>query len=167
MGVGVSADDEVGVLLRAAQPGLLRLALLLTGDRVAAEDLTQETFAKAWAARRRLLAVEKPHAYLRQIMVNQARRQARRHRQAHSLPSVVKGEPDHAIQIADRDQLGRALRLLPVGQRTAVVLRHYEHLSEAETASVLGCSVGNVKSQTSRGIAALRRTLSEAQESRS
>ena len=57
------------------------------------------------------------------------------------------------------DAIWRAVQALPPRQRAAVVLRYYEDLSEAETARVLNCSLGNVKSQTSRGIAALRSSL--------
>jgi RNA polymerase sigma factor (sigma-70 family) len=53
----------------------------------------------------------------------------------------------------------QVVQTLPPKQRAAVVLRYYEDLSEADTAAVLGCSVGNVKSQTSRGIAAIRATV--------
>jgi RNA polymerase sigma factor (sigma-70 family) len=64
--------------------------------------------------------------------------------------------PDEAARSDDRDELLRALAELPAGQRTAVVLRYLEELTEAETAAALGCSVGTVKSQTARGLAKLR-----------
>jgi RNA polymerase sigma factor (sigma-70 family) len=53
----------------------------------------------------------------------------------------------------------RVVKTLPARQRAAVVLRYYEDLSEADTAAILGCSVGTVKSQTSRAIAGLRSKL--------
>ena len=63
---------------------------------------------------------------------------------------------DQADAVAERDFLLRALAGLPPRQRTVLVLRYYNDLSEAEIAGVLGCSVGTVKSQASRGLARLR-----------
>jgi RNA polymerase sigma factor (sigma-70 family) len=63
---------------------------------------------------------------------------------------------DQADAVAERDFLIRALAGLPLRQRSVLVLRYYNDLSEAEIADVLGCSVGTVKSQASRGLARLR-----------
>jgi len=64
--------------------------------------------------------------------------------------------PDLTNEIADRDYLLRALAALPPRQRAVLVLRYFDDLSEAETAHMLGCSVGTVKSQAARGLARLR-----------
>jgi DNA-directed RNA polymerase specialized sigma24 family protein len=63
---------------------------------------------------------------------------------------------DRTAEIADRDYLLRALAALPAGQRAVLVLRYFDDLSEGETAAMLGCSVGSVKSQTARALAKLR-----------
>lgn len=165
----VSVDPgkgDMAAILHAAEPGLLRLALLLTGDREAAADLTQETFARAWAARRRVVGVDQPRAYLRTIMVNLARREGRtrKHQESLELAADHAAPGDHALEVVTKEVMSRALKALPTGQRTAVALRFYEQLSEKETAHLMGCSVGNVKSQTSRGVAALRRSLGVPEE---
>jgi len=76
------------------------------------------------------------------------------------MPAAEHGpvEPDRTNEIADRDYLLRALAALPPRQRAVVVLRYFDDLSEAETAQMLGCSLGTVKSQTARGLARLRVT---------
>lgn len=74
--------------------------------------------------------------------------------------------PDRATEIAERDYLLRALAALPPGQRAVVVLRYFDDLSEGETAQMLGCSVGTVKSQTARALARLRAAIGESAEDR-
>lgn len=64
--------------------------------------------------------------------------------------------PDCTVEIADRDYLLRALAALPPGQRAVLVLRYFDDLSEGETAEMLGCSVGTVKSQAARALHRLR-----------
>jgi RNA polymerase sigma factor (sigma-70 family) len=68
---------------------------------------------------------------------------------------------DAVTAVAARDRLHRALLLVPPRQRAAVVLRFYEDLTEADTARVMGCSVGTVKSQTAKALARLRRILGD------
>lgn len=95
---------------------------------------------------------------MRRTMINKQRATWRR-RAGHELlrsrlPEVSVG--DKTSRVHDQDLLARALRLLPERQRTAVVLRFYEDMSEVDVAVVMECSVGTVKSQTSRGLAKLR-----------
>jgi RNA polymerase sigma-70 factor (sigma-E family) len=135
---------------------LLRTAYLLTRDHALAEDLLQTALAKAWTAWRRV--GDHPEAYVRKIMVNTYatwwRRRWTAERPTDSLPDVATvSETDRHDE---RHDLWTALGRLPRRQQAAVVLRYYEGLSEAETAAVLGCSVGTVKSQTSRALAKLR-----------
>jgi RNA polymerase sigma-70 factor (sigma-E family) len=140
---------------------LHRSAFLLCGDWQIAEDLVQESLARAAAHWHRIEQVSQPDAYVRRILVNQARQRFRR-RSSHERPADSLPEPginDGAEARAGRDELMSALASLPVRQRAAVVLRYFEQLSEAETADALGCSVGTVKSQTSRALATLRRVL--------
>jgi RNA polymerase sigma-70 factor (sigma-E family) len=140
-------------------PSLLGTAYLLTGDRAAAEDLLQASLTKAWAAWRRVSAADSPEAYVRRVMANTYaswwRRRWHGERPTEVLPERVDGG-DPTAAVDDRDALWRALGGLPRKQRAVLVLRYFEELSEAETAKVLGVSVGTVKSQASRALAKLR-----------
>ncbi len=143
------------------------LAYLLTGDRVLAEDLVQDCFARLAG---RLRPVDDPPAYLRRMVVNAAHSHHRRLRvrreRARDEARVVGADTDlagdGAADRAERARLLAALDLLPARQRQAVVLRHWLDLSEQECAQHLDCSVGTVKSLASRGRAALRLTLENA-----
>jgi RNA polymerase sigma-70 factor (sigma-E family) len=140
----------------------VRLAYLLTSDPDQAEDVVAEAFAKVYV-RWRKGGVRDIGAYLRRAVANEANSRLRRrylerrhaeHRTADERG--VRRVEDHA---ADRDQVWWALERLPDRQRTAVVLRYFEELSEAETAEVLGVSTGTVKSQVSRGLDRLEEIL--------
>ncbi|KPM53648.1 RNA polymerase subunit sigma-24 [Frankia sp. R43] len=158
-------DDELHREFReyfaARLPGLLRLAYLMTGDVVEAEDLTQTALAGTFVAWRRVRASDSPDAYVRRVLVNAQRRRFRRRRVPETLVSAV---PDQAAGVAggemsaveDRADLARALSALPARQRAVVVLRYCEDLPEARVAQILGCSVGSVKTHASRGLARLR-----------
>jgi RNA polymerase sigma-70 factor (sigma-E family) len=135
---------------------LLRTAYLLTRDHGLAEDLLQTALTKAWSAWSRIEA--DPEPYVRKIMVNTYATWWRRKWNG-ERPSDVLPEPAGRSEIdthAERRDLWTALGRLPRRQRAAVVLRYYEGLSEHETADVLGCTVGTVKSSTSRALAKLR-----------
>jgi len=140
---------------------LHRIAFLLCGDWHVAEDLVQEALCQAALRWRRIERLGNPDAYVRRILINQVntrwRRRSSHERVTDVLPESAVG--DGAAERAERDELLVALRGLPPKQRAAVVLRHFEQLSAAETAEVLGCSVGTVKSQTSRALNALERVL--------
>ena len=135
---------------------LLRTAYLLTQDRGLAEDLVQTSLAKAWFAWDRIEGA--PEAYVRRIMVNTYsswwRRKWHGEEATDALPE--RGHAGGAGRVDDRTDLWTALAALPRRQRAVVVLRFYEDRSEAETADLLGCSVGTVKSQASRALAKLR-----------
>jgi RNA polymerase sigma-70 factor (sigma-E family) len=135
---------------------LLRTAYLLTRDHALAEDLLQTALTKAWTAWHRIDA--DPEPYVRKIMVNTYATWWRR-KWTGERPTEVLPETAGANEIdthAERRDLRSALGRLPRRQRATVVLRYYEGLSEAETAAVLGCSVGTVKSTCSRALAKLR-----------
>jgi RNA polymerase sigma-70 factor (sigma-E family) len=138
---------------------LLRAAYQLTHDWAQAEDLMQTALAKAWRVWSRLSGEADPEPYVRKIMFNTYASWWRRrwHQEAPTADLPETGtEPPVDARIGDRDQVWRALARLPRKQRAVIVLRYFEDLTEAQAAEVLDCSIGNVKSQTSRALAALR-----------
>jgi RNA polymerase sigma-70 factor (sigma-E family) len=145
---------EEFVVARSRQ--LQRTAYLLTRDHHLAQDLVQTTYAKVWPAWTRIS--DDPEPYIRRVMLNTYtswwRRKWRGETPTGELPDD--GRSGGQGQIEDRAGLMAALGRLPTRQRAVVVLRYFEDLSETETARVLNCSPGNVKSQASRALAKLR-----------
>ncbi|MBD0674016.1 SigE family RNA polymerase sigma factor [Streptomyces sp. CBMA156] len=145
----------------ACGPKLLRVAWLLTGDPHQAEDLLQTALAKVWSKWARV-APNRPEAYVRKVMVNCHISWWRR-RWTGELPHDELPEPQPDTDPFDGVVLGQvvadAVRSLPPRQRAVVVLRFFEDLSVEETAEVLRCSTGTVKSQTHRALAGLRGRL--------
>jgi RNA polymerase sigma-70 factor (sigma-E family) len=140
----------------------LRLAFLLTGNRATAEDLVHDAFVRLAG---RLLHLRDPgafHAYLRTTVVNLARSHfrrrgvERRYAERQAPPWPVE-QPD----LSGREEMRLALLALPVRQRTAIVLRYYEDLSEAQTAGLMRVRPAAVKSLVSRGMATLRQMIGE------
>jgi len=144
--------------MAARQPALLRTAYLLAGDRAGAEDLLQNAFAKLYLSWDRVRDREALDGYVRRIMVNEHNSLWRRAWKRREHPTDV--VPDHGTTDAYDEGQGSALwsfvQTLPPKQRSVIVLRYYEQLSEVETADTLGISVGTVKSQASRALASLR-----------
>jgi RNA polymerase sigma-70 factor (sigma-E family) len=143
----------------ARSPALLRTAYLLTGSRTDAEDLLQTTLAKTYLAWDRIVEREALDGYVRRVMVNTQTSWWRRRKVTELVTDDLPERPggrDATDDLALHDALWTALSTLPKRQRAMVVLRYYEDLSEAETAHVLGVSVGTVKSTTSRALAKLR-----------
>jgi RNA polymerase sigma-70 factor (sigma-E family) len=140
---------------------LVRTAFLLTGDHGRAEDLVQSTLERVHKHWNRVQRKELPDAYARRVMINLVISGSRRRRfRETSLEHVPeKLSPDAAHGIAERDEVWQALLRLPSRMRAVLVLRYFEDLSEAEAARVLGCGVGTVKSQSSRGLARMRDLL--------
>jgi RNA polymerase sigma-70 factor (sigma-E family) len=158
------AEARFSEFVAARQQALLRTAYLLTSDLHSAEDLVQISLAKAYLAWDRLRDPRAVEAYVRKIMVNEhtswwRRAWRRNERSTDTLPESP--TIDDPAGFEHRDAMWELVQTLPPKQRAAVVLRYYEDLSEAETARVLGCSVGTVKSQTSRALGALRGRLAE------
>lgn len=149
----VASFDE---FVATRENALWRSAWLLTGDNQLAEDLVQTALGKSWPAWDRVSANGSFEAYVRRIMfttyVAWWRRRWNGERPTPDLPE----QPELAGTAELRHDLVRALAVLPKGQRAVVVLRYFEDLTERQTAEVLGCSVGTVKSQTARALAALR-----------
>jgi len=151
---GVAAQDVFAAFVEHRSDALLRTAYLLTHDRHLAEDLLQTSLASAW---RRWSRIDgSPEAYVRKILINTYATWWRRKWNGESptdeLPEVSTTDHDSTSPMDMRSALAR----LPKRQRAVIVLRFYEDLTEAEAARLLGCSVGTVKSQTSKALAKLR-----------
>lgn len=160
--MGPAEHEEFRAYVAARSSSLLRTAYLITGNRHDAEDLLQTALAKVWLAWARIEDKRAVDAYVRRALVNTHTSRWRR-RKLDEYPTadvpeidVWGGRDDYAARELS-DALWLALAQLPRRQRIAVVLRYYEELSEAETAAVLGVSVGTVKSTVSRALGKLRR----------
>lgn len=142
--------------------GLRRTAFLLCGDWFLADDLVQEALIRIYSVWVRLERSEDVGAYARRVLINlyldHRRRPWRRERPTDQLPDLATSSPD---SIDDRDRLLAALRRVPSRQRAVLVLRFWEDQSVEQTASLLGTSLSNVKSQTNRGLSTLRTALAE------
>lgn len=142
----------------------LRLAVQLTDDRQAAEDLVADVFVKL---HRRLQRgpIDDPRAYLRRAVVNQRNSRFRRlfleRRHAGVQHGDDRGQRADDDQVADRDQVLAAMRHLTERMRAVLVLRYYEDLSVDQTAAVLGIAPGTVKTTAHRALARLQELLGE------
>ncbi len=162
------ADDRASFeqFVEGSSSRLLTMAMLLTGhNRTDAEDLLQTVLERAFRRWHRICRTGDPGPYVRQMLVNASidrwrllRRRPEQPLDSGDGPPAVgaMAGPDQAAALAEQDLLWRALAQLPPGQRAVLVLRYYEDLTEAQTAAVLGCSVGSVKAQTFRALARLR-----------
>ena len=137
---------------------LLRTAYLLTRDHDLAEDLLQTALTRAWFRWSRIDG--DPEPYVRKVLVNTYaswwRRKWNGETPSEELPEPARRPGAADSEPAESHDLWIALGRLPRRQRAVVVLRYFEDLSEAETARVLECSVGTVKSQASKALAKLR-----------
>ena len=156
-------DADFSSYMHARQASLLRTAYLLTGDRHTAEDLVQTAFAKLYLSWDKVQSRDSIDGYVRRILVNENNSLWRRawKRREHTTDELPEGATSTATTAAPDASCGTWCRPCPRKARAVVVLRYYEELSEAETAEVLGISVGTVKSQTSRALAALRERAPE------
>jgi RNA polymerase sigma-70 factor (sigma-E family) len=143
----------------ARSPALKRAASLLTGEHAAAEDLVQAALARTWPRWGALNQTSGAEAYVRRVMfttyVNWTKRRWRGEIPSASPPEVA-APSDDIVAAEARADVQAALAVLTPRQRAVVVLRYFEDLSEAQTAEVLGCAVGTVKSQGSKALARLR-----------
>jgi RNA polymerase sigma-70 factor (sigma-E family) len=151
----ISAFTE---LVAARSASLFRTAYVVVGDHQLAQDLLQEALVKAYVAWPRLRDVSGAEAYVRRTIVTTAISWSRR-RSFHERPVDLvpdRERRDDTEGFAAHDVLWEQVRGLPPRQRAALVLRYYEDLSEADTAALMGCSVGTVKSQVSAALGKLR-----------
>lgn len=147
--------------VEARSASLFRTAFLLVGDHQLAQDLLQEALVKTLIAWPRLRDRANLDAYTRRIIVTTSI-SWRRRRSFHEWPSRALPErvgPDPVEDVVTHDAVVAALLTVPPRQRAAIVLRYYQDLTETQTAEVMGCSVGSVKSQVSAGLRRLRESL--------
>ncbi|MDI2132537.1 SigE family RNA polymerase sigma factor [Yinghuangia seranimata] len=152
-------DEDFREWALARQAHLRRSAYLLCRDWHLAEDLTQTTLAKMYAAWNRVREGDGREAYARRVLyrtfVDETRRGYRREHTGVDLPDPGVPADDPALRMALLD----AVAHLPPRCRAVILLRFWEDQSVEDTAAALGCTTGTVKSQTSRGLAALRQRL--------
>jgi RNA polymerase sigma-70 factor (sigma-E family) len=149
-------DDFV----RGRSSPMLRSAWVLTGgDWALAEDLVQTALSEVWRHWVRVAVMEAPEAYAHKTMINTFLRWRGRRWTGEvasaELPESVTDTGGFS-QVDERESVRRALRELTARQRAVIMLRYFEDRSEAETAQVMGCSVGTVKSQAAKALARLR-----------
>lgn len=141
---------------------LRRLALMLCGDPYLADDLVQNTLAKAYRRWARIDGSRQPEAYVKAMIVNEHlswwRRRANRELPVDTgdAPAATDPAGDFAGAQADRDAVWTLLGRLPARQRAVLVLRYYEDMADAQIAQVLGCAESTVRSQATRALATLR-----------
>ncbi|SDU67215.1 SigE family RNA polymerase sigma factor [Jiangella alkaliphila] len=157
-------EGPYGEYVAARRRALLRTAFLLTGDWHAAEDLVQETLTKLYVSWRRIRRRDDLDGYARKTLLNayidSTRRPWRREHAVDTVPDGTGvGDPAEGSDPQARNRLLTALAAVPPRQRAVLVLRFWEDLSVEQVAGLLGCSTGNVKSQSSRGLDKLRELL--------
>jgi RNA polymerase sigma-70 factor (sigma-E family) len=163
--VRVDQREDFDAFVMARYQRLVSLAYSLTGDPHRAEDLVQDALLKAWRAWPRIRQQD-PTSYVSTTVARTVYSARRRRWSAESPTSVLPDAGTDAEQerSGDADRLLRALLTLPAQMRAVVVLRYREDLSERAVADTLGCSLGAVKSQASRGLERLRQALSGAED---
>jgi RNA polymerase sigma-70 factor (sigma-E family) len=160
---------DLSTLFRQHYAELVRLAVMLVGDRPTAEDVVQEVFTKLHARRNRAQPHGDPLAYVRACVLNACRTTLRRRAVLRPFgggrgpsPELPHESAEQEVIAAEgRRQVLAALAALPRRRREVLVLRYYLGLREAEIAAVLGITPGTVKSTTARGLGALARALGE------
>lgn len=158
----MTSTQEFTEFAQAVSPRLLRTAYLLCGDWHTSEDLAQATLAKMFASWRRISQRDVAPSYATRTLVNTYLAGQRRKRPREVLTDRLPERAGHASAPEDRLLVLAALGTLPPKSRAVVVLRYWGDLSVEQVAEVLGCSAGNVKSQSARALDKLRVVLGEA-----
>lgn len=144
---------------------LRRVGFLICGDWHLAEDAVSTVLVKAYERWARLRQLQNVDGYVRTMLVraiiDERRRPWRRERPTESWPDDAAAlvRPDGDGDVHDRMVLAGALRAVPPRRRAVLVLRFFEGLSVTETAEVMGCTAGTVKSQTAHALETLRELL--------
>lgn len=156
--------QELDHVIRAQLPGLLRYATVLTGDGQTAADLVQEVLLRAHLRWARIGTMARPDLYLRRMVTNEHLSWRRTwyvrtvRATADDVLAVHADTSDAHEDVHDQDAVWRHVAILPPRQRTVLVLRYYEGLTDPEIASVLGTTAATVRSHASRALATLRDT---------
>jgi RNA polymerase sigma-70 factor (sigma-E family) len=158
-----AADRQITELYQAHALGLARLALLMLGDRDAAQDVVHDAFLGLYRRWGKLSSVDAAPAYLRASVLNGCRTLLKR--RARPLPVVIEESLESAesalIHTEEQRAMLAVIRRLPPRQREVLVLRYYLDMTEDQAAQAMGVSRGTVKSATSRAIGAVGRMLKE------
>jgi RNA polymerase sigma-70 factor (sigma-E family) len=158
--VGAVCQPDFEHFVTTRGKALLRFAVVLCGDRGRAEDLVQSSLLSVYPRWDKVAAMERPEAYVRTAIVREHLRWWRR-RSSWEIPAVIaeEDEPTHSDQAqtyVSRDAAWELLGRLPRRQRAVLVLRYYADMADDEIAAALGCRPSTVRSQATRGLAALR-----------
>lgn len=147
---------DIEVFCQRVGPQLVGTLSVICGNRLVAEELTQETLIRVWDRWERVGSLDKPAAWAHRVAVNLANswwRRVQAERRAHARIGIERPyEPDGADAVA----VHQAVLQLPPRQRTVLALRYYSDLSIADTAAVMQCEPGTVKSLTSKALHNLR-----------
>jgi RNA polymerase sigma-70 factor (sigma-E family) len=159
--------EEITALYEAHALGFVKLAVLMTGDQTAAEDIVQDAFLGLYRRWHSVREPDKVLSYIRSCVLNGCRTFHRVRYRRERIVFDPRPDADSAENLAVLGETNRAvlaaIRRLPPRQREAVVLRYYLDMTEDQTAQAMGVSRGAVKSATFRGLAALARMLEESQ----
>jgi RNA polymerase sigma-70 factor (sigma-E family) len=164
---GDPAEEAFREFVEGSWHRLLRTAYLLTGDHASAEDLVQTALMQTYRHWRRIRRTDAPEVYVRRVLVNcntSVWRRRRVHEYSTAAVPEIRRVHDHQDAYAVRDELWRSVKEMPPRMRTVFVLRYFEDMSEADVAEVMGCAIGSVKSQISRGLTRLRADLAESSD---
>jgi RNA polymerase sigma-70 factor (sigma-E family) len=154
-----ASQDDFVQFAQAAAPRLRRTAFLLCGNWHTAEDLAQTTLAKVFASWRRINRRDAAHAYATRTLLNTYLAESRRKRPGKYLTGQLPERPVEQPSPELRLAVLEALATLPPKARAVVVLRYWADQSVDQVAALLGCSTGNVKSQSARALDKLRLLL--------
>jgi len=158
-------EKDFAEYFAARRDAVRRSAYLLCGDWHRADDLAQTAFVALHRRWRKIRDRGALDAYVRRTLVraviDESRRPWRRERFVEELPEKPSSDGEVGDSVATRSALIGGLRLVPPRQRAVLVLRFLEGLDVAATAEALKCSEGTVKSQTARGLTALREALGD------
>jgi RNA polymerase sigma-70 factor (sigma-E family) len=158
-------EGEYVEYARASLDRLRRMAYVLCGDRHLAADVVQDTLVRLYTSWHRVRAMEHVDAYVHRMLLRrfleERRRPWARIRLTATVPETVASPPPPPPSVEERSELVAALRQVPPRQRAVLVLRFLYDLPVDEVATLLDTTAGTVKSQTSRGLATLRRLLDD------
>lgn len=159
-------EQEFAEYFAARREAVRRMAYMMCGDWHRADDLAQNAFIAVHRKWRKIRDKDALDAYVRRTLtravIDESRKPWRRERTVEQLPERPAGNPDVDDSVATRRTLLAGLRMVPPKQRAVLVLRYLEGLDVAGVAEAMKCSEGNVKSQTARGLEALRTALGDS-----